>query len=148
ELLAGKVTVVEMICASACVTSMVRFTSEKRCRYERTFDMETGSNARRMAARDTATSFPVPWADMLAQLSAVDEAASEETSPDLPCAGAELAGIVSVILKSGGDYDAAVRTANFVQQTLVRRGVVARLAVEAQLHGHRAYKQCSFQSMT
>ena len=70
EFFAGKVTALETICASVCVTSMASFTLERRLRNERAFDVETGSNARRTAARGNATFFPMPWTDMLAQLGA------------------------------------------------------------------------------
>eukprot|EP00959_Pyramimonas_sp_CCMP1952_P438574 9181758-Pyramimonas_sp.AAC.1 len=60
-----------------------------------------------MAARGNATSFPMPWTDVLAQLAAAEEAAEDGHAPVIPRTGAELAGIVSVILKSGGDDDTA-----------------------------------------
>eukprot|EP00959_Pyramimonas_sp_CCMP1952_P114580 2395439-Pyramimonas_sp.AAC.1 len=100
---------------------MVCFTLEKRYRKERAFDMETGGNEVRMAARGNATSFPMPWTDLLAQLTAAEETAAEGRAPALPRSGAELAGIVSVILKSGGDDDTAASMAKFVHQALVRR---------------------------
>eukprot|EP00959_Pyramimonas_sp_CCMP1952_P189739 3969166-Pyramimonas_sp.AAC.1 len=66
ELFGSKVTVLEMKCASVCITSMVCFTLEKRYRKERAFDMEVGANEVRIAARGNATSFPMPWTDVLA----------------------------------------------------------------------------------
>eukprot|EP00959_Pyramimonas_sp_CCMP1952_P291127 6089841-Pyramimonas_sp.AAC.1 len=66
ELFGRKVTVLEMICASVCITSMACFAREKRYGQERAFDMEAGINEVRMAARGNATSFPMPWADVLA----------------------------------------------------------------------------------
>ncbi|CAK0866693.1 unnamed protein product [Prorocentrum cordatum] len=140
ELFCGSVTVLEMICASVCVTSMVCFTLEKRCRSERTFDMETGNNMIRMAARGNATSFPMPWTDMLAQLSAAEDLAAERKPPSVPHTGAELAGIVSVIMKSGGDDDTAASMAKFVHQALVRRHVVVALIQGAKSRGHRAHR--------
>ncbi|CAK0819674.1 unnamed protein product, partial [Prorocentrum cordatum] len=101
--------------------------SEKRYRSERTFDMETGNNMIRMAERGNATSFPMPWTDMLAQLSAAEDLAAERKPPSVPHTGAELAGIVSVIMKSGGDDDTAASMAKFVHQALVRRHVVVAL---------------------
>ena len=140
ELFSSKVTVLEMICASVCITSMVCFTLEKRYRKERAFDMEAGGNDVRMAARGNATSFPMPWTDLLAQLTAADATAAEGHAPPLPRTGAELAGIVSVILKSGGDDDTAASMATFVHQALVRRKVVVGLIEGAKARGHRAYR--------
>ena len=51
-----------------------------------------------------------------------------------------MAGIVSVILKSGGDDDTAASMAKFVHRALVRRDVVVRLIEGAKMRGHRAYK--------
>ncbi|CAK0901015.1 unnamed protein product, partial [Prorocentrum cordatum] len=140
ELFAGNVTLLEMICASVCVTSMVCFTLEKRYRNERSFDMEAGNNTRRMAARGNATSFPMPWTDMLAQLTALEEGASKARPPSVPRTGKELADIVSVILKSGGDDDTAASMAKFIHQAVVRRDVVVKLIEGAKKRGHRAYQ--------
>ena len=140
ELFGRKVTILEMICASVCITSMVCFTLEKRYRKERSLDMKAGSNEVRMAARGNATSFPMPWTDVLAQLAAADEVAAEGGAPALPRTGVELAGIVSVILKSGGDDDTAESMSTFVHQALVRRQVVIDLIEGAKARGHRAYR--------
>eukprot|EP00959_Pyramimonas_sp_CCMP1952_P454012 9469220-Pyramimonas_sp.AAC.1 len=78
--------------------------SEKWFRNERAFDMEAGNNARRVAARANATPFPMPWADMIAQLSAADEA-SEATPPSLPRTGSELAGGMSCLLYTSDAAD-------------------------------------------
>ena len=102
-----KVTVMEMICSSVCITSMLCFTLEKRYRKERPIDMEVAGNARRMAARGNATSFPLPWQDLLAQLALHDDQTEANTSVQqkvrLPRVGDELAEIVSVLLKTAGD---------------------------------------------
>ena len=52
----------------------------------------------------------------------------------------ELAGIVSVSFKSGGDKDAAAFMFSFVHQALVRRQVVVDLIQGAKARGHRAYR--------
>ena len=59
-LYAHKVTVMEMICASVCVTSMICFAFEKKYRNCRNMDEEVQANTYRMAARGNATSFPLP----------------------------------------------------------------------------------------
>ena len=61
EIYEHKVTMLEMVCASACITSMICFTLEKKFRGDRAFDMEAGMNRHRIGARGNATSFPMPW---------------------------------------------------------------------------------------
>ena len=68
ELYPEIVTVMEMICASVCITSMICFTFEKRYRGHRAMDEVVHGNEHRMAARGNATSFPLPWQDSLKQL--------------------------------------------------------------------------------
>ena len=68
-----------------------------------------------------------------------DEAAAEGYTPALPRTGTEVAGIVSVILKSVGDDDTAESMSSFVDEVLVRRQVVIHLIEEAKARGHRAY---------
>ena len=101
--------------------------------------MKAGSNDVRMAARGNATSFPMSWTDVLAQLAAADDATAGSCTPALPSTGTELAGIVSVILKSAGDDDTTESMSSLVDQTLVRRQVVIDLIQGAKAHGHRAY---------
>ena len=60
-----KVTMMEMICASVCVTSMICFTLEKKYRGSRALDQDHNANKHRMAARGNATSFSLPWDDLL-----------------------------------------------------------------------------------
>ena len=62
------VSVMEMICASVCITSMISFTLEKKFRGSRSLDQKHNENKHRMAARGNATSFPLPWEDLLKQL--------------------------------------------------------------------------------
>ena len=53
------VSVMEMICASVCITSMISFTLEKKFRGSRSLDQKHNENKHRMAARGNATSFPL-----------------------------------------------------------------------------------------
>ena len=62
------VTVMEMLCASVCITSMICFTLEKKHRGHRSMDECVQQNSHRMAARGNATSFPLPWQDLMQQL--------------------------------------------------------------------------------
>ena len=69
------VSVMEMICASVCITSMISFTLEKKYRGCRSMDQTHNANKHRMAARGNATSFPLPWEDLLKQLQDGEEMA-------------------------------------------------------------------------
>ena len=62
------VTVTEIFCASVCITSMISFTLDKKYRGSRVMDQTHNANTHRMAARGNATSFPLPWEDLLKQL--------------------------------------------------------------------------------
>ena len=57
----NNVTVMEMICASVCITSMISFTLEKKYRGGRAMDQGFNANKHRMAARGNATTFLLPW---------------------------------------------------------------------------------------
>ena len=46
-----EVSVMEMICASVCITSMISFTLEKKYRGSRSMDQTHNANKHRMAAR-------------------------------------------------------------------------------------------------
>ena len=95
-LYAKKVTMMEMICASVCVTSMICFTLEKKYRNIRSFDEAVHANSRRMACRGNGTSFPLPWQDLLSQLKSSEHAAVTKQSVPLPRVGSELANVVSM----------------------------------------------------
>ena len=105
ELYTQKVTIMEMICASVCLTSMICFSLEKKYRGERAFDEEVHMQHHRMAARGNATSFPLPWQDLLMQLESNDDANNAGTGPDLPRSGEELSNFVSILLKTSDEGD-------------------------------------------
>ena len=75
SILYENVTVMEMICASVCITSMISFTQEKKYRGSRAMDQGFNANKHGMAARGNATSFPLPWEDLLKQLQDGEEMA-------------------------------------------------------------------------
>ena len=68
ELYTLNVTVVEMVCASVCITSMICSTLEMKHRRENPFDNTVHMANHRMGARGNATSFPLPWSSLLAEL--------------------------------------------------------------------------------
>ena len=69
-------TVMEMICCSPCITSMICFSlevkfqsdAEGKPRKENLFDSAVGFHDGRLAARGNATSFMLPWQGILQEL--------------------------------------------------------------------------------
>ena len=135
-----EVTMMEMVCASVCLTSMICFSFEKKYRGERVFDEKVYMNNHRMGARGNATSFPSPWQDLILQLRASDEHGRAGSDMQLPRSGEELSNFVSVLLKTSDEGDTQDSLAKFVHQAIVRREVVIRLIKEMKRCGHRAYR--------
>ena len=146
-LYAKNMTVMEMICASVCVTTMICFTLEKKYRNCRSMDEEVQANTYRMAARGNATSFPLPWQDLLVQLQDSERVASMGMSVSLPRAGVELANVVSISLKTAGSDEDEQTSARFIHQATVRRKVVVDLIEEMQRRGHSAYKHVDMEAV-
>ena len=138
EIYTANVTVVEMVCASVCITSMICCTLELKHRRENPFDTEVHMARHRMGARGNATSFPLPWSSLLSELLRLDAQQDGQDQADLPWTGEQLADKISVLLKTN-DEDHAQSMANFVHQALVRREVVLQLIQGAKDRGHRAY---------
>lgn len=57
-----RVTVMEMICANTCITTMISFTFEAKYRHERALDTEMHMARHRIGARGNATSFSIAMA--------------------------------------------------------------------------------------
>lgn len=135
ELYEDRVTILELICASVCITSMICFTLE--CRYGNMFDTIANMADARVAARGNATSFPLPWREVLAHLQ--DAELSEGfAAPCLPHTGVELSNYVHILLKSTNQDDPE-EMKHFIHQARVRRNVVVKLITNAKRRGHRAY---------
>ena len=69
---------------------MIWFSLAKKYRGQRAFDEKVHMNRHRMGARGGATSFPLPWQNLLQQL--------QGDEPDLPHTGAALSSFVNVFL--------------------------------------------------
>ena len=80
-----------------------------------------------MAARGNATSFPLPWHDLLQQLQKNDDDASAQHRVVLPRTGEDLANVVSVLIKTCDAKDSDKDLARLVHQAIVRRDVVVQL---------------------
>ena len=135
ELYEHKVTMLEMVCASVCITSMICFTLEKKFRNEKPLDAEIGMNRHHMGARGNATSFPLPWQDLVRQFEN-EMSEDQKKRSSLPRTGEELSIFVSVILKTRKDEDVDSKSlAKFIHQAIVRRDVVVDLIRKAKERG-------------
>ena len=144
ELYKLNATVMEMICASVCITSMICFTLEKTFRSHRLFDEEAHANPFRMAARGNATSFPLPWHDLLQQLHKNDDDASAQHRVVLPRTGEDLANVVSVLLKTCDAKDSDKDLARLVHQAIVRRDVVVQLILSMKNEVIEVIETCAW----
>ena len=131
ELYAKSVTMMEMICASTCLTSMVFFSFEAKHRNVRASDTEVHMSRHRMGARGNATSFPLPWEELLRQMQGDGEGGQDGEAPDLPHVGTTLSDMVSVLLKTSEEDDPK-SMASFIHQAHVRRDVVVELIAGAR----------------
>ena len=134
------VTVMEILCASVCVTSMLCFTLEDKYSGHRAMAEFVHDNEHRMAARGNATSFPLLWQDLLKQLTEGAKIEELGRSASSPRTGEELAHVVSMFVKtSNAKDDADKHMARFIHQDMVRRSVVVKLIETMKRKGHRAY---------
>ena len=130
-----KVTVIELACASPCLTSLVLMSLESKHRQEASnaiFDEEAHMARHRYGARGNIITFPLPMEALLQQLVEhmnLDEAAAEEV---MPRSGRQLGEIFRVILKTnkkGKTTEQEIKT--LIHQARVRRQ--ARAVVSAGL---------------
>ena len=94
ELYTEAMTVIEMICCSVCITSMICFSLEVK--YGNLFDTKVHMHRHRVGARGNATTFPMPWQQLLAELQNLDADAEQSQPPDIPKVGSELVHVVQV----------------------------------------------------
>ena len=129
-------TVVEMMCASVCITSMICFAMEVK--HGHMMNSETHMQRHRVGARGNATSFPMPWHDLLGALQEAKADEAESRPARIPHDPVDLAAVIQVLLKSSNesDYD---QMKKFIHQATVRRDVVVEAILEAKANGHRSY---------
>jgi hypothetical protein len=120
---------------------MISFTLEKKYRGKtaRVFDQEVHMQRHTVGTRGNATSFPMPWQEILRMLEEVDDGMENEAAADLPRSGEDLVRWVQVLLKTSGDDDVDDMK-GLVHQASVRADVVVALIEELKTRGHRAYK--------
>ena len=141
-------TVMEMLCASPCLTTMICFSLEQRLRGDRALDQDAWRNRQRMACRGNATTFPLAWEDLLQQLRGLKEKSMGQQSEQvvLPHSGRRLSEIVSVIVKSH-QKQGTVDVGRILHQARVRRAVVVQLIEDAVARGHPAFEGVNMQAM-
>jgi hypothetical protein len=133
----GGLTIMEMICASPCITSMICFSMEVK--YGNLFDSTLHMQRHRVGARGNATTFLLPWESLLSELQRLEDQADRNgNAPDLPRTGKDLAHVVQVLLKTN-DEDKREGLKNFVFQAQVNRDKVVRFILGMKRRGHRAY---------
>ena len=115
----GGLTVMEMICASPCITSMICFSLEVK--YGNTLNENACMNRHRVGARGNATTFQLPWELLLQELQKIDaDEDGRQSKLSLPRVGEELYHVVHVLLKTS-DEEKRNDLKHFVHQATVRR---------------------------
>ena len=133
----GGLTVMEMICASPCLTSMICFSMEVK--YGNMFDSLLNMQRHRVGARGNATTFLLPFESLLGELERLDqESASNAERCDLPRSGHQLRYVVQVLLKTN-DEEKRDNLKHFIHQARVRQHKVIEVILAMKRVGHRAY---------
>ena len=132
-----QVTVMELICASPCITTLTCLSMEAR--YENNLKEEHREAApltskaqmarHRFGARGNALTFPLPMEDLLEIMKAHEqEVNAENPSVRLPRAGHELIPVARVLLKTNKEGNASPdNLKNLIHQAVVRRKAGRRL---------------------
>ena len=134
------VTVIELACASPCLTSLICMSMESKHRQEpnnAAFDEQAHMARHRYGARGNVISFPLPVEALLQQL-AEHTAAPDSTGEIVPRTGLQLGEIFRVILKTnkkGKTTDEEIKT--LIHQATVRRQ--ARSRKQGSCKSHRIY---------
>ena len=126
-----KVTVMELICASPCITTLVCMSMEARFRHEAStapLNEVAHMSRHRFGARGNALTFPLPWEEVLAALqeacgeAAPDQEGSLAAAPVLPRSGKQLAEVARVILKTNKEgHTTEEEIKSLIHQANVRR---------------------------
>ena len=156
SLVEQNVTVMEAICASPCVTTLVCMTMEAR--YENNAKQEAqmaeplNANAHmarhRFGARGNALTFPLPLEDLFLALQGNQQDLDEGRPLQLPRVGTELAHVARVLLKTNKEGATSEKDI----KTLIHQAIVRREAGHCTFHfklSHNTIPACDiFDSMT
>eukprot|EP00435_Cladocopium_sp_Y103_P055193 s336_g18.t1 len=119
EIYAQECTVLELLCASPCMTALTCFSIERRCLQDRSLAQDAFMNRHRLCAKGNATTFPLPWEDLLSEFERLDgKRAAKGVAPLLPHVG---------------------KGQHVIHQAVVRRTVVVRLIATMVARHHPAY---------
>jgi hypothetical protein len=133
----GGPTVMEMVCASTCLTAIICFSMEVK--HGNMFDSQLHMQRHRVGARGNATTFLLPWENMLAEMQGLEGNAEHlPVVPDLPRSGSQLAYVVQVLLKTN-DEEKQEFLKSFILQANANRDKVVRCILGMRARGHRAY---------
>ena len=106
-------------------------------KYGHMFDSKLYQHTTRVAARGNATSFALPWEELLQRFQDVEEN-EHKKQVHLPRTPAELTPLVKVLLKTS-DVESPADVAQFLHQATVRRDVVVQFIMRFKKLGHKAY---------
>ena len=133
----GGLTIMEMICASPCLTSMICFSMEVK--YGNMFDSTLHMQRHRVGARGNATTFLLPWENVLLELQRLEDTnVARGVVPNLPRTGHELQYAVQVLLKTN-DEDKREDLKHIIFQAQVNREKVVKCILGMKRRGHRAF---------
>ena len=140
ELYAQECTVLELLCASPCMTALTCFSIEWRYLQDRSLAQDALMNRHRLCAKGNATTFPLPWEDLLAEFERLGTPATNACVNMLPHVGKELSDKVAVIIKIGDKTDKDAIRQQIIHQAVVRRRVVVGLIAAMVARSHPAYQ--------
>ena len=123
------------------MTALTCFSIEWRYLQDRSLAQDAFMNRHRLCAKGNATTFPLPWEDLLSEFQRLDEkVAARKTAGGLPHVGKALSDKIAVIIKLGDKKDKAAMRQHIIHQAVVRRRVVVGLIATMVARSHPAYK--------
>ena len=140
ELYEQECTILELLCASPCMTALTCFSIEWRYLQDRSLAQDALMNRHRLCAKGNATTFPLPWEDLLAEFERLGTPATNTSVNMLPHVGKELSDKVAVIIKIGDKTDKEAIRQQIIHQAVVRRRVVVGLIAAMVARSHPAYQ--------
>ena len=140
ELYGQECTILELLCASPCMTALTCFSIEWRYLQDRSLAQDALMNRHRLCAKGNATTFPLPWEDLLAEFERLGASATKASVNMLPHVGKELSDKVAVIIKIGDKTDKEAIRQQIIHQAVVRRRVVVGLIAAMVARSHQAYQ--------
>ena len=127
EVYANECTVLELLCASPCMTALTCYSIEWRHLHDRSLAQDAFMNRHRLCAKGNATTFPLQWEDLLSELHNLEAQTDHTTRCLLPHLGTELRDRVAVLIKVGKKPDGVDVKQKIIHQAVVRRHVVTGL---------------------